>query len=151
MNKTPIDKEQINRLLVHFETLLDSAGAALRDSSDREISPQEKRAVHSLAKRESAIMSDLAGDLGVPLSTATHIMDRLARKGLATRVRLEDDRRVVQVRLTAEGKKVEESLVRHQIAIARGMLEPLSFTERASFVELMGKIGPPKQKKSPKD
>jgi DNA-binding MarR family transcriptional regulator len=148
MSKTPIGKEQVNQLLAHFESLLDSGAAAL-DSPDREISPQEKRAVHSLAKKESAIMSDLAGDLRVPLSTATHIMDRLARKGLATRSRLDNDRRVVQVQLTAEGKKVEESLVRHQIAIARAMLAPLSSAERASFLELMGKIGPPKQK-SPK-
>jgi DNA-binding MarR family transcriptional regulator len=149
MNKTPIDKEQVNRLLAYFESLLASASAA-RDSPDHEISAQEKRAVHSLAKKESAIMTDLAGDLRVPLSTATHIMDRLVRKGLATRLRLDDDRRVVQVHLTTEGKKVEESLLRHQIAIARGMLAPLSSAERELFLELMGKIGSPKQKTSPK-
>ena len=150
MNKTPIDKEQVNQLLAYFESLLASAATAAQDSPDHEISAQEKRAVHSLAKKESAIMSDLAEDLRVPLSTATHIMDRLVRKGLATRLRLEDDRRVVQVQLTTDGKKVEESLLRHQIAIARGMLAPLSSAERETFLELMGKIGSPKQKTSPK-
>jgi DNA-binding MarR family transcriptional regulator len=145
MSKEPIDKEQVNQLLAHLESLQENVNAAARDNSDREISRQEKRAVHSLAKKEFAIMSDLAEDLKIPLSTATHIMDRLVRKGLATRLRLDDDRRVVQVQLTAEGKQIEKSFVKHKIAIARGMLAPLSSTERKVFLELMGKIGPPKQ------
>ena len=151
MNNTLIAKEQVDQLLAHLESLQENVNAAARDGSDREISHQEKRAVHSLAKKESAIMTDLAEDLKIPLSTATHIMDRLVKKGLATRLRLDDDRRVVQVQLTAEGKKIEESSLKHQIAIARGMLAPLSSTERKAFLELMAKIGPPKQRHSPSD
>ena len=47
---------------------------------------------------ERMMMSNLAESLGVPLSTATHTVDRLVAKGLVERNRSEEDRRVVEVR-----------------------------------------------------
>lgn len=87
-----------------------------------------------------AIMSDFAGALGVPLSTATHTVDRLVKKGLVVRNRSEEDRRVVQVEMSEQGKKIQAALrARHQ-AMARSWLEPLSPAERQTFLDLMAKI-----------
>jgi hypothetical protein len=78
--------------------------------------------------------------LGVPLSTATHTIDRLVGKGLVIRVRSEQDRRVVQVEMSEVGKAFQTALrARHQ-AMARSWLTPLSPAERETFLNLMAKI-----------
>jgi DNA-binding MarR family transcriptional regulator len=54
-------------------------------------------------------MSELAGRLGVPLSTMTGVVDQLEGKGLVERQDHPEDRRSLQVRLTAEGRKLYQS------------------------------------------
>lgn len=54
-------------------------------------------------------MSQLAVQLGVPLSTMTGVVDQLERKGFVQRVDHPEDRRSLQVRLTPEGKKLYQS------------------------------------------
>lgn len=50
-------------------------------------------------------VSDLANEMGIPFSTLTGIMDRMVEKGLITRERNEDDRRVVTVGLSRHLKE----------------------------------------------
>jgi DNA-binding MarR family transcriptional regulator len=108
-----------------------------------ECSREEIRALILLRTSGRAIMSDFAGELGVPLSTATHTIDRLVRKGLVVRVRSERDRRVVQVEMSDVGKAFQTALrTRHQ-AMARSWLTPLSPAEREAFLNLMAKIAQP--------
>jgi len=85
-------------------------------------------------------MSDLAAALGVPLSTATHTVDRLVEKGLVVRNRSEQDRRVVQVEMSDPGKALQASLRSKHQAMARSWLAPLSPGERETFLDLMAKI-----------
>lgn len=54
-------------------------------------------------------MSELAGQLGVPLSTMTGVIDQLEGKGLVERQDHPEDRRSLQVRLTADGRKLYQS------------------------------------------
>jgi len=105
-----------------------------------ECSREEIRALILLRNRDRTIMSDFAQELGVPLSTATHTIDRLVGKGLVIRVRSEQDRRVVQVEMSEAGKALQAALrTRHQ-AMARSWLTPLSQAERETFLDLMSKI-----------
>ena len=105
-----------------------------------EYSREEIRALVRLGSSGRMIMSDLAGALGVPLSTATHTVDRLVDKGLVVRRRSEEDRRVVQVEMSEHGKKVQATLRSKHQAMARSWLAPLSAGERDTFLELMAKI-----------
>ena len=86
------------------------------------------------------IMSNLAEALGVPLSTATHTVDRLVAKGLVVRNRSEKDRRVVQVEMSEYGRKLQASHTEKRRFMARSWLEPLTPTEREIFLKLMDKI-----------
>ncbi len=113
------------------------------DEPNLDCSREEIRALILLGASGRTIMSDFAGELGVPLSTATHTIDRLVAKGLVIRVRSEQDRRVVQVEMSDLGKGVQTALrARHQ-AMARSWLAPLSPAEREAFLNLMAKIASP--------
>ncbi len=59
-----------------------------------------------LDRHGDTTMSRIAELLDVSLSNATGLVDRIEERGLVERIRVPDDRRVVQVRLTAEGYRL---------------------------------------------
>jgi len=110
------------------------------DPAPPEVSREEIRAMVILGAGGKIIMSSLAESLGVPLSTATHTVDRLVAKGLAVRNRSEEDRRIVRVEMSDLGRQLQESHRARQREMARSWLAALSSGEREIFLELMGKI-----------
>src|SRR5262249_9660733 len=70
---------------------------------DRQLPRSEMMALLVLQRHGERTLSELAEVLGTPLSTASGIGERLARRGLVRRQRRPEDRRVVAVRLTTKG------------------------------------------------
>lgn len=135
-------ERQLRQLIGCFDTL--SQRLMVKRSPelfpDLEVSRQEIRAILKLGGKEPTIMSDLAGELNLPLSTATHTMDKLVSKGLAERARVNENRRTVRVALTEKGERLHQCLLDFQLAMGRSMLEALSPGEREIFLELMVKM-----------
>jgi DNA-binding MarR family transcriptional regulator len=138
-------ERQLRQLIGYFDTLSQRLMVKRSPelSLDIEVSHQEIRAVVMLGRKESTIMSDLAGGLNLPLSTATHTMDKLVAKGLAERARANENRRTVRVLLTEKGRQLHGSILDFQLAMGRNMLEALSPGEREIFLELMAKMTQP--------
>jgi DNA-binding MarR family transcriptional regulator len=105
-----------------------------------EFTAQECRALAVLGYRGGLIMSDFANALGVPLSTATHAADRLVDKGVVVRARSDEDRRIVRVELSEEGRRRERIFFERRLAMGRDMLASLRSRERDIFLELMAKV-----------
>jgi DNA-binding MarR family transcriptional regulator len=112
----------------------------LTEEPDIEISREEVRAIIILDSQDRVTMSNLAESLGVPLSTATHTVDRLVSKGLVERNRSEEDRRVVEVQMSEYGRTLQGAFRDKRRVVARSWLEPLSGEEREVFLQLMSKI-----------
>ena len=138
----PILERQSSQLLGYFDTLFRRLMLPRKaeEHPALDCSREELRALILLGAKDRVIMSSLAEELGVPLSTATHTIDRLVAKGMVVRTRSEQDRRVVQVEMSDFGKKWQESFKTKRRAMARSWLEPLSNGEREIFLELMAKI-----------
>lgn len=97
-------------------------------------------ALQCLAGSRELAMSQLAEGVGVGLSTATKIVDRLTEKLLVERRRNGGDRRVVRVALTPQGEKTvatHEQQMRH--AVAR-MLDALTSDEQEQFIRSWERI-----------
>ncbi len=60
----------------------------------------------TIADTPDITVSQLSQALSVHVSTASNLLDKLARAGLVERLRGEDDRRVVRLRLTEAGKAI---------------------------------------------
>ncbi|MBV9265473.1 MAG: MarR family transcriptional regulator, partial [Acidobacteriaceae bacterium] len=105
-----------------------------------ELSRRDVRSLWTLAHRGALNMSDFAEALDLPVSTATHIVDRLVKKSLVIRRRSESDRRVVEVELSQAGNRLERTHLAYRLAMARDMLKPLTPGEREIFLELMEKM-----------
>jgi len=142
---SPVLERQLRELIAHFDALSQRmmTNRPPPPGSDVECSPQEMRALSVLGRQGTAIMSDLAGTLHVPLSTATHTIDKLVNKGLVERTRPDDDRRVVQVGLSGKGKELHQTFLDFRLDMSRSMLDALSPGEREIFLELMAKMTKP--------
>jgi hypothetical protein len=70
----------------------------------------------------------------------TGIIDRLERQGLVTRVRDEEDRRVVLIALTDAGRQVFVTLREDATEKLTRLLGCLQADERATLVHLIGRI-----------
>jgi DNA-binding MarR family transcriptional regulator len=62
--------------------------------------------INVLGSRQSATMSELAQVLSVPLTAMTGIVARLVKRGYLDRFRTEEDRRVVLVSLSEQGREI---------------------------------------------
>jgi DNA-binding MarR family transcriptional regulator len=85
-------------------------------------------------------MSELAENLGAPLSTASGIGERLARRGLVHRQRRPEDRRVVVVRLTRKGETAAVSLRVQIDGLLRRVAGALSEEELGQLLALLAKV-----------
>ncbi len=85
-------------------------------------------------------MGEIAAALGISLPATTNMIVRLEGKGLAERAHDRDDRRVVQCRLTPEGRSQSEALwnVRRQrFAAIADILTPGEMTKVVEAMELL--------------
>jgi|HubBroStandDraft_1064217.scaffolds.fasta_scaffold58632_2 DNA-binding MarR family transcriptional regulator len=112
-------------------------------SSELELSRNEVKVLMVIGDKGAAIMRDLAGVLNGALSTATNTVDKLVAKGLVERMRVDDDRRIVQVGLSDKGRGLHEAFLESKLEMGRGMLQALSPGEREIFLELMVKMTQP--------
>lgn len=85
-------------------------------------------------------MSAIAEHLGIALSTATGVLDKLVAKGMVLREADPDDRRSVICRLSAEGQQIMGGLWevgRTQIARLLEGLTPEQLAQAARMVEML--------------
>jgi DNA-binding MarR family transcriptional regulator len=73
---------------------------------DYQITGQQLAALRIVLHAPDISLGDLSQKMYVHISTSCGIVDRLERKGYLTRVRDKRDRRVVQLRITRDGKRV---------------------------------------------
>jgi len=78
--------------------------------------------------------------VGTSVSKTTRLVDRLEERGLVWRDRWEDDRRVVRVHLTDEGRELAAQADQAIQQRVGSLLLPLDPTERETFLTLLERI-----------
>ena len=106
---------------------------------DLAMGPQDVRALTWLGRRNACLMTDFAKGVGIPLSTATHLANRLVEKGVLVRERSEQDRRVVSIELSKLGRKLDAQLFEMRLSRSQSLLTKLSAVEQQQLVALMQK------------
>ena len=107
---------------------------------ERQLPRSELLALLLLQRHGERTMSELAEDLGAPLSTASGIGERLARRGLVRRQRRPKDRRVVVVRLTRKGETAAGKLRQQIDELLRRVAGALTEEELAQLLALLAKV-----------
>ncbi len=85
----------------------------------------------------TALTKEVCSDGG----TMTGVLDRLEAKGLIRRERCEEDRRAVRIRLTPEGKALEDRLIGVLEALDEHALRGFSSEERSALMGALERVG----------
>ena len=85
-------------------------------------------------------MAELAHRIAASAPTMTGIVDRLERQGLVTRLRDDQDRRVVHIALTEAGHSAFLTLQQDAVEKITNLLGCLNAEERTTFIHLIGRI-----------
>lgn len=106
-----------------------------------QLSKADLQVLKVIARQDGITMTRLAQELGVRLSTATGVVNRLVERGLVKRIRNHGDRRLVRLSTTPQAGRIL-SAHRKQMRSAIGrMMNMLSPAERQSLISIMEKVG----------
>lgn len=139
--QTEIDRKAAE-LAAQFDTL--ARRLVLQNKSVRKddipLTRQEFRVILALGERQAWMMSELAERMMLAVSTLTSLVDKLVARNLLRRERFDEDRRVVLVAFTVQGRRLFDRCRRNRLRIARAMLGSLNEQEQDDFLELIRKI-----------
>lgn len=85
-------------------------------------------------------MGELSMELGIPLSTATRIVDGLVSADFIERIPDDSDRRVVRVQMAEAGREIYQSAMEFNKQRIAHMLSKFTLEEQGQLLRLMNKL-----------
>lgn len=85
-------------------------------------------------------LTELSDNMQTKNSTVTGIIDRMESAGLVKRIRSEEDRRVVLIRLTPQGQRLAREIPIEPMQLFRVALESISEREIKTLLKILGKL-----------
>lgn len=138
MARNPI--RLVNELLVElFNDILIIEKAAISSGPFDDISITEMHTIEAIGP-EAQSMTDVADKLGITVGTLTTAINRLVIKGYVERNRSEQDRRVVEIGLTKQGRlafKIHEAFHREMV---KNMIEGLSLEGNEVLIQSLSNL-----------
>jgi len=119
-----------------FFTLSDK----LLNHSNLDLSKRELLTMRQLGKKGHITMKQLAAHIEAALSTTTAVVDKLVTRKYVKRATDENDRRIVHVRLTQEGKEFLKDHLSASEAVVKSITDSLDKAEQLALIELMRKL-----------
>lgn len=131
----------LNDLLVKlFNDILKIEEKSLREGDFSDLSVTEMHIIEAIGRNVEKTMSEVAGVLNVTVGTLTTAINRLIRKGYVERKRIEEDRRVVLIKLTEKGDLAFINHEKFHNDMIQGILEDLSEEHEGIFIDSLKKV-----------
>ncbi|MEN6519793.1 MAG: MarR family transcriptional regulator [Armatimonadota bacterium] len=109
MNKNTLSKNSVEYLEILsaiFAELVRKAASAREPEASEDITPSLIQCLQHIYLHGPSSIRKIATGLSITFSAASQLVERLVRKGLATREESKKDRRFASVNLTDEGRSV---------------------------------------------
>lgn len=137
MSEVSATQLEIENILDDLTGLWEMHGGEVPDWAEQELTFGQMRLLFLLGKHGPSPMSRIAEWLGVGLPTASGIVERVERHGLAVREHRVDDRRVVDCQLTAGGHRLIDEIYGMRLEMMRQFLGVLTPDEQAEMARLL--------------
>lgn len=115
-----------------------SVGLFMQEAGDLGVTPVQYAALQILANQPGIDQRTLARNIALDASTTGGVVDRLETRGWLERRTSPDDRRARQLLLTLAGQQALAEAVPVMLRAQQQILAPLSETERAEFMRMLG-------------
>lgn len=126
------DIEEIIRL--HWSILTAMQFSSRPDWMELDMTMAQIKALFTISQGEAVPVNRIAEYLGVGQPTASHLVDKIVRQGLAGRSEGPTDRRVTLVRLTPKGQDLVRRLYQGGEEQYRAWVEKLTAEERENLL-----------------
>ena len=134
-------KDILNELLVKmFNDILKIEEKELRTGEFEDLTITEMHIIEAIGIEREKTMSEIANELDITVGTLTTAINRLIKKEYVERRRIEEDRRVVLVMLTDNGKSAFESHAKFHSNMIKGVLNGLEANEEVVLVQSLKKL-----------
>jgi DNA-binding MarR family transcriptional regulator len=130
----------LGRIKVAMMAALDDELAADRRLAALELSAAQFSVIASLAGEERKSASDLCRGISYDAGAMTRMLDRLESKGLIRRNRSPEDRRLVYLELTDEGRAAYPRMRELALAVANRFLRGFTKTEARQLEGLLSRM-----------
>jgi DNA-binding MarR family transcriptional regulator len=109
------------------------------EAAGYDLTPVQYAALTSIGSHPGLDQATLAGLIAYDRTTITGVVDRLVQKGLAVRQANSRDRRVRELQITDEGRRVLGGIAPAVAAAQRIMVRGLTTDEASEFMRLLRK------------
>lgn len=104
------------------------------------ITPPQFVALQWLFEHGDMTIGDLSNKMYLAFSTTTDLVDRMEKNELVVRIREEQDRRVVRIKLLKEGERVIEEVIQKRQEYLKTVLADFTVEEAEQFAALLEKL-----------
>ncbi len=135
------DTVEINKLLVQlFNDVLQIEEQSLKDGVISDLSITEVHTIEAIGMHTERTMSEVATILKITVGTLTTAINKLIKKGYVERKRIEEDRRVVIIKLTKKGKLAYRLHEKFHYAMVYTAIDDLSEKEEQILISALNKL-----------
>ena len=125
----------LNELLVNlFNNIMDIEAKAVITEEFKDITNNDMHIIEAIGIEEPQKMSVIARHLSVTVGTLTTAINRLIKKEYVERRRIEEDRRVVLIKLTNKGEKAFDSHAQFHDDMIKSIIQELPETEETVLI-----------------
>lgn len=140
-NAIPHDKERVafmEKELRYISGIIKQKGREILNSYT--ITPPQFIALQWLFEHGDMTIGDLSNKMFLAFSTTTDLVDRMEKNELVVRIREEQDRRVVRIKLLKEGERIIEEVIQKRQEYLQNVLTEFSEEEVEQFSFLLEKL-----------
>lgn len=138
-----MENEQIKHLVKKFDNLFHLSMKKFASRMEENVSPLTKPQfflLKLLNKKEKCTVSELADMFEVKPSSITNMIDRLEKMDYVVRIRDAEDRRVVYMKLSEEGKKILKETGKKREEMMEKYLKHMEVQEIETLISIYEKM-----------
>jgi DNA-binding MarR family transcriptional regulator len=133
--------DRFMQITERLRSQMERSAARLKERTG--LSPHQVHILNLLSLRNEMRSTEMARAIGLTPGAITSLTNELVEKNLITRTRIEQDRRVVLLRLTDQGHETIKNLLASRKKQIRKTLELLGYEDAERFLDLLETISSP--------
>lgn len=137
MNQYKVADELLVKI---FNNILEIEESALRNGVFSDLSVREIHIIDVVGNKDQRMMTEVAKDLNITVGTLTTAINKLIKKGYVERNRIEEDRRVVMVKITEKGAQAKRAHEEFHREMVNSMMIDQSEEEMEILLVSLGKL-----------
>lgn len=134
-------RDVLNTLLVDlFNDILKIEASVLKEGEFNDLSVTEMHIIEAIGLDREMTMTEVARDLEITVGTLTTAINRLIKKEYVERRRIEEDRRVVLIKLTEKGDEAFKSHADFHDDMIKSIMKELPKDEEEILITALKKM-----------